>query len=208
MPSQFIGQVIAFKSIETNIQRSVSRGGRMLVSGTPGHRYTFEIETPPLNVDELRELMAFMDDVGYGNPFTVTMPIFSDTRGAAGGSPVVSSAVAAGSKVIPISGFPVNQSSVLKSMDPLTFANHTKLYFVAPNYAGSSINTAGYSSDGTGAVSIRVTKPVVKAIPQGTAIDLSQPSMTVIADKDEWEAEIDAKNGKWTSLKLPVIEYF
>lgn len=180
----------------------------MLVSGTPGHRYSFEIETPPLNVDEMKELAAFIDDVGYGTAFTVKMPIFSSARGAGGGSPVVSAPAPAGSKSISISGLPADLDSAIKSLDPLTFANQTKLYFVAPNYSGDSINTAGYSTDASGNVTIRLTKPLVKAVEAGTAIELVEPTLTVVADKDAWSAEIDARNGKFTTLKLPVVEYF
>jgi hypothetical protein len=206
-PQQFIASAIEIESIDFNLRRSKSKGGVMQIGGTPGHQLMFKITTPPLDRNQQREIMAFIDRVGSQTPFTVSLPVFSTPRGSAAGSPSLRTQAAAGSRVIELKGLSANASGVLKGFDLITFANHTKGYFIDNVYNGDSISSGGYNSNSSGQTTIRLTKPLLRTIPTNTSVEIDNPTLTVIAQKEEWNAQISAANSNYVSLDLPVEEY-
>lgn len=206
LPDKFVMSAINFESMEFNAKRSESRGGRILVSGTPGHRFAFTIQTPPLRVaDELQDLSAFLDEVGSNRPFTVQLPVYTTSRGVWGASPTVSASASTGSKSISITGLTASQNDSVMGFDFIKFANHTKVYSIANNQTGGTIQ--GYPSNGSGNAKVNLSKYLLEPVTIGTAIDY-QPAFTVIADADAWKTQINASRGLYAQLELPVVEYF
>lgn len=203
LPTKYVYQVIDKSSEEYGNRRSESRGGRIITSGTPGHRYSFTLITPPLSQRETLELDSFRELIGHNGVFTARLPIFSDS--VVGGAPVVRDNTSAGTNIVPCTGFnPNEQDAILPGM-MLTFANHSKAYTIAVKETSGIIDD--YNSQVNTDLTLKLTKPLLSDVVAGEALDF-QPLFTLIADTDQWAINIDAKKGKFQSIELPCTEYF
>ena len=207
LPAEFITAALEFEAKIFNSRKSESRGGTRIVNGAIGHRYVCELDTPWLTVEQVRNLNAWQESLeGSSGVFTAVLPVLSKPEGKATGNPTVKASIVAGVKQLVISGLAANTAGMYKAGDMLTFANHSKVYKLAPKPGGGDIFT--YDTDVNGEVTVYLTLPLLKAVTATTAINFNDVVFTFAAQKDEVKFKLAAKDGGYSKLSLDVEEVY
>jgi hypothetical protein len=213
LPSKFIARAVGFKSQEFSSSISTSNGGRSIISKTPGHKYYFTIETPFLDLDELKDLASWRDEhaCSSSSVFTAKIPLLSEGRGSAfatPGAPVARATALKGAKVVLMEGFPANATNIIRPFDMVTWASHTKLYAAATTQTGDQLDASPFNTNGLGETTIKLTKELLEDVPIGTALNLGAALITARPVGNTWGFKIDVSNSKYTRLTLDCVEHY
>jgi hypothetical protein len=207
LPDKFITSVFNFKAKIFNSRKSESRGGSRIVNGAIGHRYICELDTPWLTIEEVRDLNSWQESLeGSSQVFTAVLPILSKPRGLAFGNPKTKATINAGTKQVVLTGLEANTLSIYKAGDMFTFANHSKVYKIAPKPLGADIFT--YNTNAYGDVLVYLTLTLLKSVPMYTALNFNDVVFTFAASDDEAKFKIAVKDGGYSKLSLDVEEVY
>jgi hypothetical protein len=208
-PSKFIAKIIEIESDTFGGLESESLGGRTIVSSVNGHRLSGYIQTPPLSVDDMRDISSWLDTLsGSSTVITLSLPLLSSLRGHTLVNPTVRVSAVAGSKQVHLENLAFNLIDAIKPDDLLVFSGHSKGYTVSLKMTGDLIDVSHWNSDGAGDLTIQLTKPLLNAVSLGEIVNVLTPKLTVRMSKKNWKRLLSPENGRRTVLKFPFKEHY
>ena len=179
----------------SQVTRSFS--GNRTASKTPGHYWSFKLNTGLLTPDQKRELYAFaIAQEGRYNVFTIVHPVMSTPRGSTGGTPLTNASFAAGLSSITTDGWP-NSTLVLKLGDLFKFASHDKVYMVTGN---------DVTSNGSGVATINFHPQLLKPVVNNEALTVNNVPFQVSFAEDIFSFEQDVQMAGYTQFELQLEE--
>lgn len=146
------------------------------------HRWLLRLHFPPMTRDQWAPIYAFaLKQEGQFETFQYVLPRPLYTpRGAATGSPVVNNQggspeeLQTGSKNVVTSGWTGGVTNILRQMDFLTFAGHSKVYAAVDDV----------NSDGGGGATIPIRPGLYEGPAHGAAIRVNNVQFTVAFTTD------------------------
>ncbi|MEI8647399.1 hypothetical protein P4S73_04620 [Paraglaciecola sp. Hal342] len=209
LPARFIAQIIELESESFGGQESESNSGRTIVSNMTGHRLKGYIKTKPLDVDDMRDLSAWLDSLEGGSTIiTASIPLLNVKRGSSPVNPTVRAEARAGSKIIYLQNLFPNQNRVIMPDDLMTFSGHPKGYTASLRMSGDRIETNSWNSDERGRCTIYLTKPLLTNVAIGEVVNITTPQLTVRMSKNSWKRLLQPANGRRVVLNFPFKEHY
>lgn len=189
---------LAAVGIKSNSPTTTTQSKSLIrhVRKIPAHCWELNLKTIKLSENDYRVCQAFIDSLeGRLGTFTLIVPRHSQPLGLASGAPVSSSAVAAGYKAVPLSGF-VGAGLQVKAGDYFKFGNHSKVYRAVADLT-SLVN-------GTG--TLQFIPRLTRDIPSGTSIQLKDVPFLVRQKSDINEYFSSAKDARKMVCELDLEE--
>lgn len=159
-----------------SMSESAKRQSR--ISG--GHLWRIELNWDKNTREFFAPLYAFIaSQRGRFDSFQIVLATHKTPIGAGGGTPLTNGAVTEGAETVATDGWPAS-TTVLKAGDVFKFNDHSKVYLI----------TSDATTDGTGAVTLNLTPPVIKAVSDGIGLTTTGVQFTVAMNDDmlEWKA--------------------
>lgn len=213
LPSEFIARVFNLTPVVQDSKVSESMGGQRIVEKGVGHRLRFTIETFPLNLEQAYLLAAWRDQnaSSQADIFTAKLPIITAQRSGSDLSAFsvqVREAAPAGTTQIKLKGLPSSTQSVIAPFTLGQLSNHTKLYHVGISQVGDVLTPNSWNTNAAGQTTIQLTKPLLKAVPVDTELNLTNAVVTASPLDDSWDFEVSAANDNKVSFTLNCVEHY
>ncbi|MCO7225778.1 hypothetical protein [Pleionea sp. CnH1-48] len=175
-----------------------SKSYRRHVGRIPAHRFEVRLKTIPLNQSQHRELWGFITALeGSFNPFSMVLPLYSEPRGVATGSPNVKANTNAGAKTVLIQGYTPSINGIAKTGDVVRFAGHTKVYQVREDA----------NSDAQGEVILKLSSNLIESVKANEVLTVRHVPFTLSLKNDAQEFKASAQTD-FVTMELDLQESF
>ena len=203
LPSSFTAQSVSLIKAEDR-DFAISRGGNIQIGRRQSFETQVEVTSPPIRHENVGDFIAFLDDVGTGDAFDITLPLMSEAKGSITSNLIVKTDATAGSKVVQLSNAPASVTGLVRPNDMLNFSGHSKAYWVGVDMTGGIINT--FDTDAFGDMTLRLSQPLISNVSAGETVDFLTPIITVIRNDEEVEQAISANDSNFVTVSFEAIE--
>lgn len=201
---------------ESPIMRSRTNSGRLITRGIAGHKWKIKISYNPMTRDEFDPVYSFLLQKRGGLiPFYVSLPQYQNPKQSAFSSFYDNNTIdidssggyVAGTAALLCDGLTYSSTNVtgghpvpgdLFTITDTTDSNHTKAYMVVRSEVYND-NSASVSNNH---VRIHINPPLVRTVPDNTALKFDNPLIKVVLSTDIQEYNLNTNNLYKFSLNL------
>lgn len=173
-----------------------TQSGKRQVRKTGGQAWAFSIRLPRLEVNEWREVLAFLllQESQYG-AFEIVHPLFAVPKGVATGTPLVVGASQTGT-TLNTDGWTASTVNIMKQGDLFKIAGNNKVYMC----------TQASDADGAGASSLTFMPPLVESPADNAALTvLSVPFTVMLSDESPPLSLVPPERGEFSFDVVEVL---